>query len=78
MNSVLDLMFFWANVEEFNNHSIFPSLWGLSDHAPLVVYIAIKKERVHPREEISYFQKQWGRLSIHQWVEEYSRLYWLD
>ena len=78
MNSVLGFMFFWANVEKFNNHSIFPSLWELFDYAPLVVYIAIEKERVHPREEISYFQKQWGRLSIHQWVEEYSRLYWLD
>ena len=51
MNSVLDLKFFQANTEKFNNHYILPSLWELSDHAPLVVYIAIEAKFIQEMKQ---------------------------
>ena len=51
MNSVLDLMFLWANTEEFNNHSISPSLQELSNHALSVVHIAIKREFIQEKKQ---------------------------
>jgi len=44
-------MFLWANTEEFNNHYILPSLWGPSDHAPLVVYIVIEAEFIQKKKQ---------------------------
>jgi len=44
LNSVLNLIFLYANIEEFNNHIILPDFWGLSDHTSLSVYIIIKEE----------------------------------
>jgi len=36
-NSIIDLIFLWANSKEFNNYFILPDLQSLSDHAPLTV-----------------------------------------
>ena len=51
MNLVLDLKFFQANTEKFNNHYILSSLWRLSDHAPLVVYIAIEAKFIQEKKQ---------------------------
>ena len=51
MNLVLDLKFFQANIEKFNNHYILSSLWRLSDHAPLVVYIAIEAKFIQEKKQ---------------------------
>jgi len=45
-NSVIDLMFLRYGSTEINNHSIHPDLRLTSDHAPLSVMIAIKKESI--------------------------------
>jgi len=45
-NLVLDLMFFYTNMEEFNNHIISPDFWSLSDYDSLLVYIIIGKETI--------------------------------
>ena len=50
LNSVLDLMFLWANVEEFNNHMISLNLWESSDHTSLSVCIIIKKEFIQDKK----------------------------
>jgi len=50
-------MFLWPNHKDFNSHQIMLNLWRPSDHAPLVVSIAIEKEcyELTPRKEnISY------------------------
>jgi len=49
-NLVLDPMFLHTNVEEFNNHSILPNLWGPSGHAPLLVYIIIEEEFIQEKK----------------------------
>ena len=43
-------MFLHVNVEEFNNHTMSPDLWGPSDYAPLSVYIIIKEEFIQDRK----------------------------
>ena len=43
-NSVIDLMFLWANSIEFDNHFILLDLHSSSDYASLMVDIFIKKE----------------------------------
>ena len=43
-------MFFWENTEEFNNHMISLDLWGLSNHASLLVYIIIEKEFIQDKK----------------------------
>ena len=40
-------MFLWPNHKSFDNHQIIPDLWRPSDHVPLTVSIAIKKEHIH-------------------------------
>ena len=45
-NSIINLMFLKLNSLEFNNYTIYPELWYLSDHAPLMVDILITKEFV--------------------------------
>ena len=37
-------MFLHFILEELNNYFILPNFWGLSDYAPLSVYIIIEKE----------------------------------
>ena len=45
-NSVIDLIFLWSRSTEINNYSIHPDLWLSSDHAPLLVTIAIEEENI--------------------------------
>ena len=47
---ILDLMFLWANVEEFNNHTILLDLQGPSNHTSLSVYIIIEEEFIHKKK----------------------------
>jgi len=49
-NSVLDLMFLYANAQKFNNYSILTNIQGLSDHAPLSVHIIIKEEIIQEKK----------------------------
>ena len=50
LNSVLDLMFLYTNIEEFNNYTISPDFWGLSNHTSLSVYIIIKEKFIQDRK----------------------------
>ena len=43
-NSMIDIMFLWANVKEFDTHTILPDLQSLSDHASLTVNIIIREK----------------------------------
>lgn len=49
-NLVLNLMFFHANTEEFNNHSILTNFQGPSNHASLSVHITIEKESIQEKK----------------------------
>jgi len=42
-------MFLQANSEEFNNHSILPDLWSLSNYTPLIVIIIINEEFIQDK-----------------------------
>jgi len=50
LNSVLDLMFLYTNIEEFNNYTISPDFWGLSNHTSLSVYIIIEEKFIQDRK----------------------------
>ena len=50
-NLVIDLIFFHANVEKFNNHTILLDLWSPSDHASLLVYIIIEKKTIQDKKQ---------------------------
>jgi len=65
-------MFLYANIEEFNNHSILTDLQGPFDHALLSVYIFIKKEFIqekkltivkNSKEEKEFINKLRNRIS---------------
>jgi len=43
-NSMIDLMFLWANAEEFDMHTILPDLQSSSNHILLTVNIIIREE----------------------------------
>ena len=45
-NSVIDLIFLQSGLTEINTYSIYSDLHLLSNHAPLSVMIAIKKENI--------------------------------
>ena len=51
LNSVLNLTFFWAESEESNNYIISPDFQSLSDHAPLLVSIILKKEFIQEKKQ---------------------------
>lgn len=53
MNSVLDLIFLQAGLEEFNSHKILLDLWSLLDHAPLFITIIIEKSLFRKRDNLS-------------------------
>jgi len=42
-------MFLQANSEEFNNYSILPDLWSLSDYTSLIVDIIINEEFIQDK-----------------------------
>jgi len=42
-------MFLQANSEEFNNYSILPDLWSLSDYTSLIVNIIINEEFIQDK-----------------------------
>jgi len=42
LNFIIDLMFFYAELEEFNNHQILPNLQSPSNYTSLSVSIIIK------------------------------------
>ena len=48
-NSMIDLIFLWANTGEFNTHTILPNLWSLSDHTSLTVNIIIREEFIQDK-----------------------------
>ena len=48
---VIDLIFLYANVEEFNNHTISPDLQSLSNHTSLLVCIIIEEETIQNRKQ---------------------------
>jgi len=50
-NSVINLMFLRSNHREFDWYQIIPELHKPSDHAPLVVSIAINKEHIHMKKQ---------------------------
>jgi len=50
-NLVLDLMFLWADVEEFNNHHISPNLQSPSNHTHLLVSVIIEEEFIQERKQ---------------------------
>ena len=49
-NLVINLVFLCSYIEKFNNHSISPELYGLSDHALLSVYIIIEEEFIQKKK----------------------------
>ena len=51
-NSVIDLMFLWANAEEFDIHTILLDLQSSSDHTLLTVNIIISKEFIQDKRRI--------------------------
>ena len=51
-NLVIDLMFLWPNHREFDWHQIILELCKLSDHASLVVSIAINEEHIHMKKQM--------------------------
>ena len=51
LSSVLDLIFFWADSEEFNNHCISLDLYNLSNHTSLSVLIIIEEELIQERKQ---------------------------
>ena len=51
-NSVIELMFFQANTLSFDNYHIMLELYILSDHASLVVTIAIEKKHSQIKKQI--------------------------
>jgi len=44
-------MFLWSNHREFDWYQIIPELHKPSDHAPLVVSIAINEEHIHMKKQ---------------------------
>ena len=48
---VLDSMFLWTEVEEFNNHQILPNLQSPSNYTSLLVFIIIKEEFIQERKQ---------------------------
>jgi len=48
-NSMIDIMFLWANAKEFDTHTIFPDLQSLSDHAYLIVNIIIREKFIQDK-----------------------------
>jgi len=50
-NSVIDLMFLYAESKEFNNYCISPDLQRSSNHASLLVLIIIKEEFIQERKQ---------------------------
>jgi len=48
---VIDLIFLYANVEEFNNHTISPDLQSLFNHTSLLVCIIIEEETIQNRKQ---------------------------
>jgi len=49
-NLVINLVFLCSYIEKFNNYSISPELYGLSDHALLSVYIIIEEEFIQKKK----------------------------
>jgi len=45
-NSVIDLMFLYADLEQFNNYQIMLELYSPSDHALIFVSVTIKEEYI--------------------------------
>ena len=50
LNSTINLMFFRLSLLEFNNYTIYPEHWYLSDYTPLTVDISIFKEHVPTKQ----------------------------
>jgi len=50
-NSVLDLMFLYVGLEEFNNHLISPDIQSPSDYALLSISIIIKEEFIQEKKQ---------------------------
>ena len=50
-NSIIDLMFLQANIEEFNKYQISPDLQSPSNHASLSVCIIIKEKIIQDRKQ---------------------------
>ena len=48
-NSVINLMFLWANFLEINNHSILPDLCSSLDYSPLTVNIIIENKFIQDK-----------------------------
>jgi len=47
---VIDFVFLFSYIEEFNNHSIFSKLHGPSNHASLLVYIIIEEKFIQKKK----------------------------
>ena len=50
-NLVLDLVFLWPFLSEFNHHYIHPDWRLLSDHAPITINITINKEHISTKQQ---------------------------
>jgi len=50
-NSVINLMFLWANSEESNIHKISLDLWSLSNHTSLSVNIIIREKFIQDKRQ---------------------------
>jgi len=50
-NSVIDLMFLYAESKEFHNYCISPDLQSPSNHTSLLVLIIIKEEFIQERKQ---------------------------
>jgi len=50
-NSVLDLIFLYAESEEFDKYEILPDLQSLLDHTSLLVSIIIEKEFIQEKRQ---------------------------
>ena len=53
-NLVINLMFFWANLEEFNTHIISLNLQSPSDYTSLSVNIIIKEFMKKLKSKVGY------------------------
>ena len=51
-NLVINLMFLWPNLEEFDNHTIYPKWRMSSDYVLLMVNISIFEKYIQTRKQI--------------------------
>ena len=68
-NSVIDLMFLWADLNKIDNHLILPESRSLSDYTSLTVDIYIDKEFIQEKRQIIIWNsKDEKKLLLNSWM----------